>query len=68
MKKKTYRFPKLSYYIFRHTIPQGEWQWLDSNDYPYPRNFKLKYTFDFFNYAGIHRDLCIKNMRKITKY
>ena len=50
-----------NYYSFpsRETIPQGEWIWLnDSSKYP-PGAFKLKYTFDFFNYAGIHRPVLL---------
>ena len=38
-------------YSFRTTIPQGSWQWTNNEITP----FKLVYTFDFFNYAGIHR-------------
>ena len=38
-------------YTFRYTIPQGSWQWTNNEITP----FKLVYTFDFFNYAGIHR-------------
>ena len=30
----------------------------DSSKYP-PGAFKLKYTFDFFNYAGIHRPVLL---------
>ena len=52
------------FYFFRHTIPQGEWKWLNSEDYPYPHIFTLKYTFDFFNYAGIHRPVLLYTLPK----
>ena len=51
-------------FFFRHTIPQGEWKWLNSDDYPYPHIFTLKYTFDFFNYAGIHRPVLLYTLPK----
>ena len=39
----------------RHTIPQGFWEWTKNENTP----FKLIYTFDFFNYAGIHRPVVL---------
>ena len=49
---------------FRTSIPQGEWKWLtDANKYP-PGAFKLIYTFDFFNYAGIHRPVLLYSRPK----
>ena len=42
-------------YSFRTTIPQGSWQWTNNEITP----FRLVYTFDFFNYAGIHRPVVL---------
>ena len=39
----------------RHTIPQGFWEWTSNQNTP----FRLVYTFDFFNYAGIHRPVVL---------
>ena len=39
-------------------------KWLNSEDYPYPHIFTLKYTFDFFNYAGIHRPVLLYTLPK----
>ena len=43
------------FYAPRHTIPQGSWQWTNNEITP----FRLVYTFDFFNYAGIHRPVVL---------
>ena len=59
-----YYYTTVFFYFFRHTIPQGEWKWLNSEDYPYPNIFTLKYTFDFFNYAGIHRPVLLYTLPK----
>lgn len=37
------------------TLPPGEIQYLTKGDWYPPGFFVQKYTFDFFNYAGIHR-------------
>ena len=37
------------------SIPQGTWHWKNESA-KYPAGyFSMEYTFDFFNYAGIHR-------------
>ena len=46
----------------RHTIPQGEWQWINNSHSALP--FKHVYTFDFFNYAGIHRPVTLYTLPK----
>ena len=43
------------FYAPRHTIPQGSWRWTNNEITP----FRLVYTFDFFNYAGIHRPVVL---------
>ena len=63
--------------LTRKTIPQGEWKWKsESDEYP-PGYFTLDYTFDFFNYAGIHRpvvlyttpvDLSVEDFSFVTSY
>ena len=51
-----YHFRKI---FSRTTIPQGKWKWLNDTE-RYPEGaFKLEYTFDFFNYAGVHRPVTL---------
>ena len=41
--------------LTRFTVPQGEYRWQsEAGGYP-PGYSTLEYSFDFFNYAGIHR-------------
>lgn len=46
------------------TIPQGYWKWKqESASYP-AGYFTNDYTFDFFNYAGIHRSVVLYSVPK----
>lgn len=46
------------------SIPQGEWNWKEESDF-YPAGyFEMTYTFDFFNYAGIHRPVILYTVPK----
>ena len=41
------------------TLPQGEWVWKNSSEM-YPPGFAtMETSFDFFNYAGIHRSVIL---------
>lgn len=42
--------------LTRETVPQGKTVWQNSARYP-EGYFTLDYSFDFFNYAGIHRSV-----------
>ena len=42
-----------------HTIPQGGWVWYEEDLERPAGYFKMDYTFDFFNYAGIQRQVGI---------
>ena len=46
--------------LTKHTIPQGSWDWYDENNEKPADYFKMDYTFDFFNYAGIDRWIAVK--------
>ncbi len=59
------------------SIPQGEWKWRNESK-SYPKSyFEMEYTFDFFNYAGIHRpvtlhavpkEIAIEDITVVTKH
>ena len=44
----------------------GQWNWLDEADgYP-ASSFTHDYTFDFFNYAGLHRPVFLYTVPKMV--
>ena len=50
--------------LSKTSIPQGEWKWHSESD-EYPAGyFEMTYTFDFFNYAGIHRSVLLYTVPK----
>ncbi|XP_059084651.1 beta-glucuronidase-like [Tigriopus californicus] len=46
------------------TIPQGAWNWIKEDDIYPAGSFDMSYTFDFFNYAGIHRPVTLYTVPK----
>ena len=42
----------ISYFLF---YLKGGWYWEEESDNYPPGHFTMGYSFDFFNYAGIHR-------------
>lgn len=47
------------------TIPQGKWKWF-KDDPTYPSGyFEMQYSFDFYNYGGIHRPVTLYTVPKL---
>lgn len=42
----------------------GQWLWYPGGNLYPPNHFEMSYTFDFFNYAGIHRPVTLYTVPK----